>query len=50
VVRHKFETVNHFTLIFRKIENLYYDEYGNYWSNAKPATLEDLQKYMYESV
>lgn len=49
IVTDKLEITNHFTLIFQKIENLYYDEYGSYWSNARPATIEDLTQYLYES-
>ena len=49
MVRHKFETVNEITLIFRKTDNLYRDMNGNCWSNARPATLEDLKQYLYES-
>ena len=49
MVRHKFETVNEVTLIFRKTDNLYRDMNGNCWSNARPATLEDLKQYLYES-
>ena len=49
MVRDKFYSIDDFTLIFRKTDNLYRDMNGNCWSNARPATLEDLKQYLYES-
>ena len=44
-----FGTVNTLVLVYNKRENVYYGSAGEYWFEARPATLEDLKQYLYES-
>ena len=42
-------TVNNVVLVYKKKAGAYYDTAGGCWSNARPATLDDLKQYLYET-
>ena len=42
--------IRNFTLITNYVNNLYRDVYGDHWSNARPATLDDMKNYLQQEL